>query len=121
MSKKFNYTKQFNKNNEELTKPMQEQEEKEIAQKPVEFEQPKDADDEPVVVYGVVSNCKKLNVRESNTKESDVVAVITEGTKVTILEELGNDEIDDICDWFKITTANGKINGYCMAEFITIK
>lgn len=100
MSKKFNYTKQFNKN---------EQVPEEVKTEEVKT----NVEDKPVVKYGVVSGCQRLNVREGCSKETESVAVITEGTKVTILEELP--------DWFKITTANGKINGYCMAKFITVK
>ena len=101
MTKKFNYAKQFNKNEQVKTEEVKTE------------EVPTNVDDKPVVKYGVVSGCQRLNVREGCSKETESVSVITEGTKVTILEELPN--------WFKITTANGKINGYCMAKFITVK
>ena len=113
MSKKFNYSKQFNKN-EELTKPMQEQlqpipepvQEPEVPQTPVQ-EQP------PVIRKGVVANCDKLNVREEASKDADVVSVITKGTIVDIYVE--------VPDWYEIETANGNIKGYCMAQFIELR
>lgn len=113
MSKKFNYSKQFDKN-EELTKPMQEQlqpipdpvQEPEVPQTPVQ-EQP------PVIRKGVVVNCDRLNIRERCTKESDVVSIISKGTIVDIYGE--------VPDWYEIETANGKIKGYCMAEFIELR
>lgn len=113
MSKKhFNYSKQFNKN-EELTKPMQEQlqpipdpvQEPEVPQTPVQ-EQP------PVIRKGVVI-CERLNVRKGCSKDTDVVSVITKGTIVDIYGEAP--------DWYDIETANGKIKGYCMAQHIELR
>lgn len=112
MSKKFNYSKQFNKN-EELTKPMQEQlqpipepvQEPEVPQTPVQ-EQP------PVIRKGVVI-CERLNVRKGCSKDTDVVSVITKGTIVDIYGETP--------DWYEIETANGKIKGYCMAQHIELR
>ena len=118
MTKKFNYAKQFNKNEQVKTEEVKTDE---PIQKPVISNEPTNVEDKPVVRYGVVSGCQRLNVREGCSKETESVAVITEGTKVTILGERGNDDVNEICDWFKITTANGKINGYCMAKFITVK
>lgn len=112
MSKKFNYSKQFNKN-EELPKPMQEQlqpipdpvQEPEVPQTPIQ-EQP------PVIRKGVVI-CERLNVRKGCSKDTDVVSVITKGTIVDIYGETP--------DWYEIETANGKIKGYCMAQHIELR
>jgi uncharacterized protein YgiM (DUF1202 family) len=113
---KFNYAKQFAKKEEtpvevevkevvietevveELPKPVQEP-----VQEPVQV---------PAYKTGVVSDCKKLRVRKGPSKQSAVIAVINENSKVTIEEELA--------DWYKVRAA-GNIFGYCAAEFITIK
>ena len=106
MSKKhFNYSKQYNNPEQEPkveTQPVQEPEvklENDIPQTPIRI--------------GVVNGCEKLNVRKGPSKQTNPAFIITKGTKVKVLEELP--------DWYKITTANGKINGYCMAEFIELR
>ena len=64
-------------------------------------------------VYGKVSGCKILNVRSEATKDSDIVCTIDEGTEVMVnLDE-------STVDWYKVCLADG-IEGYCMAEFISI-
>ena len=64
-------------------------------------------------VYGKVSGCKRLNVRSEATKDSDIVCTIDEETEVMVnLDE-------STVDWYKVCLADG-IEGYCMAEFISI-
>lgn len=111
MSKKqFNYSKQFNKN-EELPKPMQEAEVKAEVQPEIQ-----QVDEIPQTPYrtGVVVGCDRLNVRKGPSKDTEAINVISKGTVVKI-EEVS------IEGWFKITTANDKINGYCMSEFIELR
>ena len=119
MSNKFNYSKQFNKNEktapENVTKPTNQQDVEQVTEPEGNKEVKPEVQPEvqPEVKFGVVSGCIKLNVRKGASKETDPVNVISKGTKV-IITEVVNEE------WFKITTANGKINGYCMAEFISV-
>lgn len=67
----------------------------------------------PAKVFGVVANCKKLNVRNQPSKNSKVDLVIDAGTKVVINEGFTND------NWFSVSVKG--INGYCMKEFISVK
>ena len=106
MSKKFNYSNQYNyeKGNEfdkELNPIQVETEE----QKTVETEEPKP------VTFGVV-NCGKLNVRKAPNKSETPICVIEKGDEVIIK--------DSIEEWYKVTTKSGK-EGYCMSEFIDVK
>lgn len=68
----------------------------------------------PVSVTGVVSGCKKLNVRKSPTPLADVLCVLNENSKVEISED------DSTVEFYKVTTASG-VEGYCMKKFITVK
>lgn len=62
-------------------------------------------------VYGIVSGCGKLNIRESSSKDSDILCVIDEGSVVSI------DFAKSTEDWLSICT-NAGIDGFCMAKFI---
>lgn len=66
------------------------------------------------VVYGEVSKCSKLNVREKPEPNAKVVCMIDVGTELMI------DMTNSIGKWFKIYTESG-VEGYCMNDFITIK
>jgi len=61
---------------------------------------------------GIVSGCKKLNVRAEASIDADIVTVISAGTEVVI------ENTED--DFYKVCTGDGKI-GYCMKKFIVIK
>lgn len=116
---KFNYAKQFGKREVELSKEGAEVVNEPIGTpvdvKPVD-ELPKPmmeiTPEKETTKVGVVSRCKKLNVRKGPSKQTNVAAVIDEGREVTIEEEL--------TDWYKVRIAGGII-GYCMAEFISVK
>ena len=106
MSKKFNYSKQYNNEKENefdngLNPISVETEE----QKTVETEEQKP------VTFGV-ANCGKLNVRKDPSKSETPVCVIKKGDKLTIK--------DSIEEWYKVTTESGE-EGYCMSEFIDVK
>lgn len=69
---------------------------------------------EPKIKTGVVTECEKLNVRAKASVESDVVTVITKGTKLTIESfEVGS-------TWLKVSTESG-VKGFVMAKFVTVK
>ena len=61
---------------------------------------------------GMVSGCKKLNVRAEASIDADIVTVISAGTEVVI------EDTED--DFYKVCTGDNKI-GYCMKKFIVIK
>lgn len=68
----------------------------------------------PTAVTGVVSGCKKLNVRNRPTTTAAIITVVEEGTEVVIAQPVLDGE------FYKVTLANGT-TGYCMKKFITVK
>lgn len=69
----------------------------------------------PEPVYGVVTDCERLNVRvKPGLVGTKVVCVIDTGTKVEIDESASTEE------WYKVTLDNGKY-GYCMKKYITVQ
>lgn len=66
------------------------------------------------IYIGIVFNCKRLNVREKDSKDSKVICVINQGDKVKI-SPLENVDVDD--NWAHVELSNG-IKGYVMGEFI---
>lgn len=68
-----------------------------------------EAPEEPL--YGVVANCAKLNVRKDPDKNSEVIAVIENGTEVVIVPSKSTS------DWYYIALWEG----YVMKDYIIIK
>jgi uncharacterized protein YgiM (DUF1202 family) len=66
-------------------------------------------------IVGAVANCKKLNVRKAASKDAEVICIIDEGTKVTIIPDY--EERFDTDKWAKVKLANG-VSGYIMVEFL---
>ena len=66
------------------------------------------------VVVGIVTGCKKLNVRIKPKMGARVISV------VPVNSELNINEKDSTQEWFAVTTSNN-IKGFCMKEFIDIK
>lgn len=64
-------------------------------------------------VFGVVSGCGMLNVREEPDTTAKVVAVIKKGTVLEI--DMENSDID----WLCVCTASG-VEGFCMAQYVDI-
>lgn len=76
-----------------------------------DHEEPLDTGD---VRLGLVSNCRKLNVRESPTLEAPVVCEVACNTELMI------ENIESTEDFYKVYTAAG-IEGFCMKKFVTIQ
>ena len=75
---------------------------------------------EPEVVpeepkYGTV-NVHRLNLRSDHSTDSDVIEVLTEGTKVKL------EENEDYGNFYKVTVESevSAITGYCVKEYVTI-
>ena len=66
---------------------------------------------EPII--GVVTDCKKLNIRVSPTMDSSVICEAPTGTEVLV------DLAESTTNWYSVCTAAG-ISGYCMKTFIKI-
>lgn len=71
-------------------------------------------DESEEIKIGLVSNCKKLNVREKPTVEAPVVCEIVCQTELMI------DEKESTEEFYKVYTAAG-IEGFCMKKFIEIQ
>lgn len=131
MSKNYhNYAKQFQNNNKAYEEPAIE-EVKETDSVEVQYETTvisgvslpevevvedtvEAAPELPTSVAGVVSGCKKLNVRVKPSKDAAIVTTIAEGTEVTIEQPISDDA------FYKVTLASG-ITGFCMKQFIAVK
>lgn len=65
-------------------------------------------------IDGIVSGCKKLNIRKEPSRTGEIICEVSEGTALMI----DPSEVND--DWFKVYTEAG-VEGYCMKKFVTIK
>lgn len=74
--------------------------------------------DYPVVeelkaLAGVVTNCRKLNVREHPDTSADVLGELLMNSEVRVV---ANEKYDE---WYHVITASG-IDGYCMKKYIEV-
>ena len=69
---------------------------------------------ETSIQYGVVTDCLKLNVRETPDKAANVLAI------VNCLDELQVNLKDSTDDWYAVCTSSG-IEGFCMKPFVAIR
>ena len=65
-------------------------------------------------ITGIVSDCKKLRVRNAPGLYSDVICEIEAGSIVEI------DEVNSTEGFYKVCTETG-IDGYCMKKFIKVE
>lgn len=64
-------------------------------------------------VFGKITGCDKLNVREKASTKSKVLKVIDKNAKVRIDEEFNN------AGWYKVSVDN--ITGFCMKAYIKLE
>lgn len=69
-------------------------------------------------IIGFVSNCEKLNIRNTPDIDSEILIVVNKGTKVEINEELSNDKFYSVTAYCPNDIT---VIGYAMKDFITIK
>ncbi len=69
---------------------------------------------EPVTVFGIVSDCERLNIRESPSIDSDSIGVIERDSEIMIDEANSTDEFYSVC-------TKAGIEGFCMKQFISIR
>lgn len=69
---------------------------------------------ETTETWGIVCNCKKLNVRERPTKKAKVLRILN-SDEVVLIDTLEA----RMKGWYKVTVEDG-IVGYCMEDFIKI-
>lgn len=70
--------------------------------------------DKTTETWGIVCNCKKLNVRERPTKKAKVLRIL-DSDEVVLIDTLEA----RMKGWYKVTVEDG-IVGYCMEDFIKI-
>lgn len=105
----MNYT-DFSKNMTEVNDPVVKVHE-EIMK---DFTKPEITESIVKEVIGIVSGCKKLNLRKEADKDSKVLNILKEGTELVIEQEESTE------DFYKVICKDGKA-GYCMKKYITIK
>lgn len=67
----------------------------------------------PEESFGIVCNCKKLNVRKKADVESKVIKILSEGDEVGIIGRKDK-------TFYEVITADGT-KGFCMKKYIKIK
>lgn len=68
---------------------------------------------ESKAIYGIVTDCIKLNVREQPKPNAHILGTIDEGSEVIVNED------ESTGDFYKICTSAG-LEGYCMRKFVSI-
>lgn len=107
-----NYSKHFKFNNNR-NKNANNEEDKAVITEAINTVTPINEEVESEFVTGIVTGCKKLNVRKESNKNSDILCVIDESSEVMVFHNSTE-------DFYKVTTASG-VEGYCMKKYITIK
>ena len=69
--------------------------------------------EEPEIIFGVVTDCTKLNVRKAPDATAPIICTIPRNAEVEVLFEESTDE------FYKVLTATG-VEGFCMAKYIAI-
>ena len=64
-------------------------------------------------LVGIVTGCKKLNVRKEPAITAEPVCVVAEESIVVIDQELSTDE------WYKVYTEAG-VEGFCMKKYVSV-
>ena len=112
-----NYNKHYN--NQKPSTEAKVEETKEVVETPVEdtveeqIEETAKEEISKVVIIGVVSGCKKLNVRKSPSPNAEKVAVVEMDSKLMI------DMDESTAEYYKVYTESG-IDGYCVKEYVTV-
>ena len=110
-----NYHNQNNRNGYQPNKPMENTTVPDVtsnAQPAPVAEQAKV--EEPKPVFGVVSDCTKLNIRKSPSPNGNVICTVNENTKLMIILE------ESTAEWYKVCNSAG-LNGFCMKKYVAIK
>lgn len=95
----------MNKNYKNYSKPNNQIEEPQIAEK--EVSEPKKH------MIGTVMDCSSLNIRAKSNVNSEIIATVKAGTKLLINED------ESVSDWYKVYTKTG-IEGFCMKRYVSI-
>ena len=70
--------------------------------------------EEPKPVFGIVSGCAKLNIRNAPSLNGNVICTVNENTKLMLILE------ESTAEWYKVCNSAG-LNGFCMKKYVTVK
>jgi len=65
-------------------------------------------------VFGVITDCLKLNVRKESKVDADVLTIIPALSEVQVDTEASTDE------FYKVCTETG-VEGFCMKKYVALK
>lgn len=65
-------------------------------------------------IFGVVVNCKLLNVRETPNKDAEILTKVKQGNEIMVDFSASTD------DFYSVCTQTG-VEGYCMKQFIEVR
>lgn len=112
-----NYTNYSNPQTTPAVEPGVKEEEPIVTEEPkvVQEEETVTVTPEPPVepVYGVVTECIKLNVRKEPDANADIVTTLSLATEVLV------DLVNSTEEFYKIVTGAG-VEGYCMKQYINV-
>jgi len=123
-----NYSKRYNNQKPQVEKPAVEETAEEIVEQVedtaeeqieetvegVEEVEEVSLEDAVETVIGIVSDCKKLNVRKLPSPDADKVTVVEEGTPLML--DLDN----STGNYYKVYTESG-VEGYCLKEYVAVR
>ena len=80
----------------------------ELEDESVETEEP---EEEESIFVGTVTNCKKLNIRETPSLQGKVLCVLEEGSELMV------DKTESTDEWYKVYLESG-FSGFCMKAYV---
>ena len=90
------------------TKELEEESLDELVENEVETEEP---EEEESIFVGTVTNCKKLNIRETPSLQGKVLCVLEEGAELRV------DKTESTDEWYKVYLESG-FSGFCMKAYV---
>ena len=97
---------------EELEETVEtEEREDESVETEVEEVETEEPEEEESIFVGTVTNCKKLNIRETPSLQGKVLCVLEEGSELMV------DKTESTDEWYKVYLESG-ISGFCMKDYI---
>lgn len=112
------YYMRYNEDNKELT-DVNETEATEALEEIEEVNEikteaaPEVVEEKVETLVGIVTGCKKLNVRKEPAITAEPVCIVAEESIVVIDQELSTDE------WYKVYTEAG-VEGFCMKKYVSV-
>ena len=97
---------------EELEETVEtEEREDESVETEVEEVETEEPEEEESIFVGTVTNCKKLNIRETPSLQGKVLCVLEEGSELMV------DKTESTDEWYKVYLESG-FSGFCMKAYV---